>query len=32
MENALAAEQRDIRSATPAELDALWEQAKRETE
>ena len=32
MENALAAEQRDIRSATPAELDALWERAKRETE
>lgn len=29
MEEALAAQQRDMHSATPAELDALWEDAKR---
>jgi tetrapyrrole methylase family protein/MazG family protein/ATP diphosphatase len=30
MEQALAAQQRDIRSATADELDALWEQAKQQ--
>lgn len=29
MEEALAAQQRDIHRATPAELEALWEEAKR---
>jgi MazG family protein len=29
IEEALTAQQRDIHSATPAELDALWEDAKR---
>jgi MazG family protein len=31
MERALAAQQRDIHGATPEELDALWEAAKKET-
>lgn len=31
MEKALAAQRRDIHSATPEELDVLWEAAKKET-